>query len=192
MIIVDKQLGEFDHLVLDFIRELSVHQKGLLTGKYLTRLLGVPEMVDEVEFIIPRIYRKDFAVMYEALEAGKFWCITSADVDELFARMVHQVPLRFAQKYETSPVMKLRFPYNKYEGTLIKHAQVIKVHDRTIQTVPLAYYLAFQSFCEPTEDDAEGTALLKAKYANKVLLDDITTHKENYEKLTSPTRQMQP
>ena len=182
---ITRELAATDAIVMDFARELRAHQPYMITGKYLPQLLGLARDIAEIEIVIPRIYRKDFAALIDVMQQGRFWPFTMTDVDELFARMVHQVPIRFGVKYETIPCLTVRFPHNKYEGKIIDMAQSVLVNDEEIRTVPFAYYLAFQKFAEKTEVDEEGAAFLKASYAELTNPALVEGHISGYEKAQS-------
>ncbi len=185
VVTITREYTPVDRIVMDFVKELSVHQPYMLTGMFEPQLLGLPRNEQHIEIVIPRIYRKEFVILFESMSQGKFWPFNMTDVDELFARMVHQVPIRFGIKYETIPCIAVRFPHNKYEAKVIEQAQPLSFNGNEIKTAPFSFYIAFQKFAEKTEHDDDGCSFIKAKYPELTPQTLIDEHIAGYEKAQS-------
>lgn len=113
-----KVLSSLDHFVLRFVSILEKYAvKYVLVSGYVGIYFGRNRHTEDVDLLIERIDEKKFTLVFDALLASGFECITGNDAKDNFMRYLsHNLSLRFHLKNQFIPNMEIKYVKNPVDA----------------------------------------------------------------------------
>lgn len=127
---------------MDFFSYLKNY---VIFSGYVSILLGRTRATEDIDLLIPRISKEEFANIWRKTHENNFWCINTLNIDEAF-EMLNEHAIRFAKKEE--PIPNMNFKIIKTDLDKYSYENKIKVilNERFIFVSPLEMQIAYKLF----------------------------------------------
>jgi hypothetical protein len=161
-IILDRELSELDKFVIDFCSLLDNY---VIVSGYVSILFGRSRSTEDVDLLVPRLTKEEFAIAWKRIHDNGFWCINTPNFDDAF-QMLKEHTIRFAKK---DPVPNMEFKMIKKELDQFSYDNKIKtiLNSKELFISPLETQIAYKLFLG-SEKDIEDARHLYRLFKDKL------------------------
>lgn len=162
-----KVLNHVDEFAASFVKELGEHGVDyVIVSGYVALLFGRSRSTEDVDLIVSRMQKDDFARLYGRLQK-RFWCINADSADDAFDCLSEGCAIRFADKGKAIPNMEFKFPKTTIDAWSLRHRKKVVMNDNTLFISPFEMHIAFK-FKLGSEKDIEDAVYIYHVFKERI------------------------
>lgn len=171
----DKEINELDKFAFEFIEILEKHTDYVIISGYVAILLGRTRATEDIDIIIPKLSKEEFAKLYDDLLRNEFWCLNSEDTEDLYDLLISKHSIRFAIEPNVSPNIELKFSKDIYDNLALQNPVIIQLGGKKLKTSFLELQIAYkEEVLKSNKDleDAKHIRLMAKGYLDENLINE--------------------
>ncbi len=158
-----------DTFAMDFVRIAEKHAKYAIVSGFVAIAHGRSRGTEDVDIIIERISRSEFAKMHEDLEKNGFDCIQSSHPNELYEEYLSKgTGIRYVREGMHIPEMELRLSKDSLDDYQLETRKKLPFTGLGLYFSSIEMNIAFKEELLRSEKDMEDARHLRIVYEGKI------------------------
>jgi len=177
-IILDKELGILDHLVIKFISILEKYCDYVIISGYVSILLGRSRATEDVDLFVRPISFHKFKLLYSELEENGFWCLNTDSEERAFNYLKSGSAIRFSETGQPLPNFEVKFPKDLLSEDTYNDFITVVMPQAKLKISSLERHIAFKRYFLGSKKDMEDALHIEEMFKDKIDCTKINKLKE--------------
>lgn len=172
-IINDRELGDLDKLVLEFVGILEKHVEYVIISGYVSILLGRSRATEDVDLFVKKISKQEFLKLNEDLDKHGFWCINAENPETIFDYINDGLAIRYAKRNTSTPNFEVKFPKDTLDEESFKESIIVHLSKKKLRISSLERHVAFKRYYLGSDKDIEDSMHIEEIFKGKINYDKV-------------------
>lgn len=171
VVIKDKVLTSLDKFVLDFTELLEEYVDYVVVSGYVVILFGRARGTEDIDVIIRRMDKEDFAALYSELREDGYYFLNPEDMSGLYEMLQEGLRIRAAKENTIIPNIELKFIKDDFDRYSIDHKLEVFIDQKRLNISPIELQIPYKLYLG-SDKDIEDAIYLWEIFKDKI---DIST-----------------
>jgi len=180
-ITLDRELGNLDKLVIEFIRILEKHAEYVIISGYVSILLGRTRITEDIDIFIKEMSFEQFSKLYRELQEKGFWCINAEKPESVYDYLKTCKAVRFALEGTSVPNFEVGFPKRKIDSETFGDFITVITNNVKLKISSLERHIAFKRHYLESDKDVEDSIHIEEIFKGKINYEKVNKLKKSIE-----------
>lgn len=152
VIIKDKVLTSLDRFVLDFTGLLEEHVNYVVVSGYVVILFGRARGTEDIDIIIRRMDKEDFATLYHELREEGYYFLNPENENGLYEMLDEGLRIRTAKENTIIPNIELKFIKDDFDRYSIDNQLEVFIDQKHLNISPIEIQIPYKLYLGSDKD----------------------------------------
>jgi hypothetical protein len=157
-----------DAFCIDFADVVQQHTDYIVVSGFVAISSGRARGTEDIDMIIRLLSQDAFTALHEALVAGGFVCMQSADAAEIFTYLADNLSVRYTRKNTFLPEMELKFAKDELDEYQLATKTKLELTGLPLWFSNINVNVAFKEYYLKSDKDIEDARHLRIVYAERI------------------------
>ncbi len=172
-----------DRFCIDFCSIVEKHCKYIIVSGFVAIASGRTRGTEDIDMIIPKLKKEDFAILHKDLIKHGFECMQSDDPDEIYEYLADISSIRYTWKDKQLPEMEIKFAKDVLDDYQLDTRIKIPMTGLDIHFSSINMNIAFKEEYLKSDKDLADARHLRIVFSESVDKDEIDKIKKMIRKL---------
>jgi len=168
-----------DKFCIEFCSIVEKHAKYIIVSGFLVIASGRTRGTEDIDMIIEKMNKKDFAFLHKDLTKKNFVCMQNDNPEEIYDEYLSQdLSIRYTYKNIPLPQMEMKFAKDELDEYQLKTRIKIPLTGLEVWFSSIEMNIAFKEEYLKSDKDLEDSKHLRIVYADKINEKEINRIKQ--------------